>query len=111
MRTLLVFFIFVSIATIDVNAQKAVSPLVSFTIANEPSYNLIEWSSSQDLMYEVEVSTDRRRFKTISETFDASKSGKYLDQHPAKGNNYYRLKMIDGSGKVTYGPIKMAKNE
>ena len=63
---------------------------------------------------ELERSSDSRTFKTVNaitatqarcnQPFD------FTDAQPLQGNNFYRLKMIDIDGKISYSPIVLILN-
>ncbi|MES2776878.1 MAG: hypothetical protein V4722_22060 [Bacteroidota bacterium] len=74
--------------------------------------NAINWkvnSTSANITMEIERSTDGRRFNSIA-TINADQARCALpfdivDAHPLNGTNYYRLKMIDMDGKLSYSAI------
>ena len=59
-------------------------------------------------------STDSRNFNTIYSIFATAvrcqQPFDYTDNQPAKGTNYYRLKMTDVDGKITYSSIVVLIN-
>ena len=69
---------------------------------------------STNIVMEVERASDAKSFQSItllsatqarcSQPFD------FMDLHPLKGNNFYRLKMIDVDGKITYSPTALILN-
>jgi trimeric autotransporter adhesin len=74
--------------------------------------NALNWKvncTSVSITMELERSADSRSFKSITSiTASQARCGQpfdYVDAAPLKGTNYYRLKMIDVDGKVTYSPI------
>jgi hypothetical protein len=74
---------------------------------------LLAWTSQQEennKEYQVEVSHDARFFATIGTIAAAgnstvSRSYQFTDNAPSPGYNYYRLKMVDLSGKVSYSSV------
>ncbi len=74
--------------------------------------NALNWKvncTSVSITMELERSSDSRSFKAITSiTATQARCGQpfdYTDASPLKGTNYYRLKMIDVDGRVTYSPI------
>ena len=57
----------------------------------------------------MERSTDGRNYNSIYSIFATAlrcqQPFNYTDNQPAKGINYYRLKMTDSDGKVTYSTV------
>lgn len=60
--------------------------------------------------YIIEVSTNGTNFNAIK-SIDAGNLTKYntVDANPAIGFNYYRLKIIDNNGSITYSDIRKVK--
>lgn len=71
----------------------------------------LNWTSATEDgldVYELQRSTDAVNYVPIAMIMPLSKSTnnyQYPDRHPAKGMNYYRLKMIDKDKKFTYSNI------
>lgn len=60
--------------------------------------------------FAVERSQDGARYETIGQVQGAGNSSvqqdySYLDQHPAKGLNFYRLQQVDFDGQFAYSPV------
>lgn len=72
---------------------------------------LIDWHTATEMgtkSYDVEKSTDGVHFSKISNVpASATLGGHYQvpDQQPVKGNNYYRIRGNEESGKITYSSI------
>ena len=79
--------------------------------------NAINWKvtcTSTNITMEIERASGARDFKSIftiaatqarcNQAFD------FNDAQPLKGNNYYRLKLIDIDGKISYSPIVLLIN-
>ena len=79
--------------------------------------NSLNWKvtcTSLNIAMELERSSDSRNFKSVnaitatqarcSQPFD------FTDAQPLQGNNFYRLKMIDVDGKISYSPIVLILN-
>ena len=74
--------------------------------------NAINWKvtcTSTNITMEIERASGARNFKsifTIAATQTRCKQAfDFTDAQPLKGNNYYRLKLIDIDGKISYSPI------
>lgn len=79
--------------------------LVELKAVQEQQRVLIKWSVAQEINineYEVQHSTNGRDFNTIAtvEARNSSIATSYSARHdaPAKGNNYYRLRIIEKGG-------------
>ena len=76
------------------------------------SGNAINWKvncTSARINMEIERSADARKFSSIytitADQVRCSQPFDMVDAHPLKGTNYYRLKMTDMDGKVTYSAV------
>jgi Secretion system C-terminal sorting domain len=77
------------------------------------SNHLLNWRvtcvSVPSATIELERSTDGRSYSSIYSIFATAlrceQPFNYTDAQPAKGINYYRLKMTDSDGKITYSTI------
>lgn len=75
--------------------------------------HLLNWKvtciSTPSATMELERSTDGRNYNSIYSIFatavECQQPFSYTDINPAKGINYYRLKMTDANGKITYSSI------
>ena len=84
-----------------------------FTGHRQGSNHLLNWkvtcTTSPRAMMTLQRSSDSRNFNDIySITADAVRCNQpfnYTDTDPLKGMNYYRLKMIDADGKISYSSI------
>ncbi len=86
--------------------------LVSFTAKPQGSQTAIQWVVANQIniaAYAVEYSKDGVNFKTI-ETITANTATGYtystIDVNPAADVNYYRLRIIEPTGKNSYSDIK-----
>jgi PKD repeat protein len=74
--------------------------------------NALSWKSnciSTSVNFEIERSTNGRNFTTIG-NINATQARcalpfDYTDQHPLPGTNYYRLKMTEADGQVSYSKV------
>ena len=79
--------------------------------------NSLNWKvtcNSTNIAMEIERSSDAKNFKSVnainatharcSQPFD------FTDAQPLQGNNFYRLKMIDIDGKISYSPTVLILN-
>ncbi len=69
----------------------------------------ISWNIATEinsLRYDIERSADGRSFATVGNV-SATNAGKYsfIDNSPAAGDNYYRIKGVDKDGSPTYSSI------
>ncbi len=75
----------------------------------------LKWQFTTDqenVNFEVERMTDGNTFKTLK-SINNEKTTKglndyvYVDEFPALGKNYYRIKSTDSNGKIEYTPVKV----
>ncbi len=89
--------------------------LSSFDARRAGNANDLRWYLSQELNlkdYIVERSGNGIDYLTIGKvTASGSANYQFTDLSPAKGVNYYRLKMIDINGLVRYSEIRIVKND
>ena len=92
--------------------------LNSFTARPDfPKAVLVNWTSEHEFNYThfaVEKSIDGEKTYSLIDTLIATGTANYsiTDQHPAGGTSFYRLKMTDLNGTVTYAnPIKISYNK
>jgi Concanavalin A-like lectin/glucanases superfamily/Secretion system C-terminal sorting domain len=82
-----------------------------FTGSSNGNNKILEWSTANETnvsQYVIERSTDGSNFKDISTTNakgNASNNYLYTDQYAVQGNVYYRLRIIEISGKISYSNI------
>ena len=77
------------------------------------SNHLLNWRvtcvSVPSATIELERSTDGRNYSSIYSIFATAlrceQPFNYIDMQPVKGINYYRLKMTDADGKITYSTV------
>jgi hypothetical protein len=87
--------------------------LVSFVGQPQAASVLLNWEVANQVnidKYIIEVSTNGTNFNAIK-SVDAGNLTKYntVDANPAIGFNYYRLKIIDNNGSITYSDIRKVK--
>ncbi|MBP6431896.1 MAG: T9SS type A sorting domain-containing protein [Ferruginibacter sp.] len=84
--------------------------LVSFTAQPQNNTVVLNWVVNTETNvsnYEVEYSSNGVNFVSIgSKTATGSRSYNLLHTTPKQGFNYYRLKVIDRDGKVSYSEIR-----
>jgi hypothetical protein len=92
--------------------------LLNFVGKNENNKNaLLAWTTTGELNndhFEIQRSLGNTDFQTIGAekakgTTSQSQDYSFTDYLPADGNNYYRLKQIDKSGKVSYSSVVMVR--
>ena len=84
-----------------------------FTGMKQNGNHLLNWKvtcvSSPTANMELERSSDGRKYSGIytktATALQCQQPFNYTDAQPAAGVNYYRLKMTDASGKVTYSSV------
>jgi hypothetical protein len=97
------------------NANIVPIQLISFTATERVDGKVqLDWSTALEqniAKYEVEFSTDGLRYATIGETTtNTNKKYVLLHSQAQKGaTNYYRLKIIDANGTVTYSVVRTVK--
>ncbi len=97
----------------DKNFPLAVQ-LVNFTGKAESSRNRLDWNTeneTQGIIYEVERSVDGNTFGKQGQVSGKDKGASYIfyDENPINGTNYYRLKMTEFSGEVSYSNVVLVK--
>lgn len=93
--------------------------LVSFTAGKTTgNSNLIKWKSSEEinlLSYQVQRSSDNTNFydlvngNTVASNTTSGNSYSFVDNSPGTGYQYYRLKIAEKSGRVSYSPVAVVK--
>jgi hypothetical protein len=96
-------------STIIVNPVVLPLYLVQFTGKKETTGNLLEWITENELNlshFEIERSTNGNNFTVIAIKNSAgafgSRTAYSFEDITATGTSYYRLKMIDNDGKLSY---------
>ena len=92
--------------------------LLSLTAKRYGTANLITWATSQELnskYFGIERSTDGLHFTEIGKVAAAGNSSlvlnyQFVDPHPEKGINYYRLRVVDIDNAVKYSLVRNVKN-
>lgn len=111
-----------SVGQVDIGAYvfNAALPvqLISFTGDAHPHYNILIWEVALVFdfsHYEVQRSIDAIHFITIGsiegQQQSASLNYSFQDLAFKRGLNYYRLKMVDNDGGITYSPIISVVNQ
>lgn len=90
--------------------------LTSFQARISQQQSLLSWQTSNEFntaFFDIERSLDGINFSTMigrvtaAGNSNAPRSYSLTDAQPVRGNNYYRLKMVDQDGRFTYSPVKM----
>lgn len=89
--------------------------LTNFTATGQDNGCLLQWSTAQETNsshFEVQRAVDGVSFSTIGQVaakgYSTSLSRySFTDQYPAAGHNYYRLKMVDANGAISYSAVRM----
>ena len=92
--------------------------ILEFTAHKKDSIVLLQWTTTNQVNcknFIVERSQNGKEFNVVVNTIDASNTNqtKHIyqttDNKPVKGFNYYRLKIVDNNGSVTYSQIVLIK--
>jgi hypothetical protein len=89
--------------------------LTDFNAVPDANNVLLKWEVSNEMNfshYEVEHSVNGKDFVTIgsvnaTSTGNNSKSYTLTHSNPSAGKNYYRLKMVDKTGKFSYSAVRL----
>ncbi len=93
--------------------------LTNFNVQRTAGVNKVTWTTSQEINtshFIVEHSTDGRNFSPIAQVTAAGNSStprnySYNDINPARGINYYRLRIVDRDNTNKYSAIRSVRNE
>lgn len=89
----------------------------SFTAKTEQAGVMLKWQTAKEEnndYFQVEHSTDGRNFAILGQiegkgTTNELSDYTFLDEKPARGINYYRLKQVDYDGAFEYSTIAIAQ--
>ena len=89
--------------------------LYKYSVAVGKTQNQVYWetaSESQAAHFEIERSADGLRFQTIGTIKAANQAAKYhfTDENPLLTIGFYRLKMVETTGKIAYSKIVSTDN-
>lgn len=96
---------------LDLNGMYALPvDLLTFNAQKKDRTVLVSWKTSREHQshhFEVERSGTGNSFRSVGSIAATGTAGNYsfTDQLPLKGNNFYRLKMVDADGSFTYSRI------
>jgi hypothetical protein len=85
--------------------------LKDFSAEKEGQYVALSWEldreDSEMLTFEIQRSTNAEDFSTIAilESYNNEEFFEYLDRNPLS-ENYYRIKIAEIDGEITYSPIR-----
>ena len=90
----------------------------AFTARKQDKSNLLNWTTANETnvdQFIVERSANgspdsHREFSKIGTVKAGTNNYSFTDNTPLKATNYYRLKMLDKDGQLTYSPIRMINN-
>jgi acetyl esterase/lipase len=87
--------------------------LLDFNATLYQNKSLLKWITTDEIntsKFDIEHSINSIVWKTIgsvvSQNIAGTNSYIFTDENHNYGNNYYRIKMIDGDGRFTYSPIR-----
>lgn len=88
--------------------------LISFTATHEQCAVLLRFETGVETTihkYYLQHSTDGVRFTTIAiiDPLGSNHTYEYKHEHPLKGNNIYRLSLVDVDGSYTVSPVASVK--
>ncbi len=88
--------------------------LADIKAGNKGSYNNVNWSTASEAAgdyFELERSADSKQFSFLARINAKGEAGEYVhkDHLPLKGDNYYRLKLVDRDGGYSYSKIAKAE--
>ncbi|HTN45488.1 MAG TPA: GEVED domain-containing protein [Flavipsychrobacter sp.] len=97
--------------TINIIANPLAITLENIAVKNAGTSNILSWNTASEERtdkFDIERSTDggKNFVKIASKNANGIASNYiYTDKNPVQGNNYYRLKMMDAAGHVTYSKM------
>ncbi|MFK7937000.1 MAG: FG-GAP-like repeat-containing protein [Saprospiraceae bacterium] len=85
--------------------------LTNFSAQAIDNQTLINWQTASEITangFQIEWRTDDSAWSTIGFMNSENRAAQYEFIHPkpAKGTNYYRLKMLDNDGQFEYSPVR-----
>ena len=83
--------------------------LITWKASLQGSRPQLAWQANEETgiaFYSVEKSTDAKNYYLLKTIYPAGKSYTCYDDSPADGWNYYRLKITDLSGKISYTAVE-----
>ncbi|HEX4875638.1 MAG TPA: T9SS type A sorting domain-containing protein [Chitinophagaceae bacterium] len=108
-----------SFKTLNINSSCFILPvtLLNFDARKQGSQTLVTWQTSQEQNshhFDVEHSTNGVSFVKIGEVAAAGNTNdlrnySFIHPNPAKGNNFYRLKMVDIDTRFKQSDIRLVK--
>jgi hypothetical protein len=89
--------------------------LLDFNAVKQNNASLLTWTTASEIStasFIIEHSRDGINFTAIGTVAavgnnNAAQNYNFTDNSPATGTNYYRLRMVDKNGAITYSPIRM----
>lgn len=94
--------------------------LLSFTaVKGTANTNLVKWATAEEsdlVSFQVQLSVNNAGFRDLVDGSVAARNTlnnnnyNFTDKSPAPANNYYRLKIIERSGRISYSPVALVKN-
>lgn len=100
---------------VPVNSGTVPLKLINFTVKKQNAFAQLNWTTLQELnikSFIIERSTDQNQWDAIGNVNAAGNSAERrnyntIDFNPAKGVNYYRLKMVDTDGRFIYSETRL----
>lgn len=104
-------------STIDQTQNPLPVQIESFTAGLTNGQSLLYWRTgicpATDVQFEVQRAGHDRQFRRLINVYgnDIACAYQYKDNYPEKGENYYRLKLIEGNGETSFSKIVSVFNE
>ncbi|MES2881746.1 MAG: hypothetical protein V4676_06335, partial [Bacteroidota bacterium] len=100
----------VCIATTARNITVLPIAVIDFNGRKSGSANLLQWKTAYEINashFEIEHSGDANTFNNIGRVATGARNSSYSFTHdnPVKGNNFYRLKLVDVDGRFSYSKV------
>ncbi len=88
--------------------------LLSFAANAHNKTNLLQWVTAREVntaYFAIERSADGKKYAAIGKVAAGTNNYSYTDEHPLRGYNYYRLKMVDKDGRFTYSDVRLVNQD
>ena len=93
--------------------------LTNFSAKKVNNFNILNWITQQEVntrYFIIELSNDGINYKTIGQvaatgSINAIVNYSFADNNPVKGNNYYRLRIVDNDSQFKLSDIRIIQNE
>ncbi len=98
------------LANFKVSGVNSILPaeLLSFTASEKNGKSFLQWTTTNEVNFShfiIERSADSKNYTAIEKLNTSAKQYRTYDNSPLRGDNYYRLKMIDNDGSFKYSAV------